>query len=73
MTIEVKCDRCKSGVKIREPIKLFGRGGGDNQGYYFHALFTLLGKDRNYTLCEKCEALFITWLNHKGGDQPKPD
>jgi len=59
MTIQAKCDKCEERIKINTPK--WNRVE-HNIGTYSYALFTLLGKDRNYTLCEKCEKLFINWL-----------
>ena len=53
--IQVKCDKCKEDVV--ETASKGGRG----QGWETHYIFSLLGKDRNYTLCEKCEKLFFEW------------
>ncbi len=69
MTIQVKCDKCERDVRIAD------RRGREveSHGYYFYALFTLLGKNRNYTLCEKCEKLFTNWLKGETIDkQTKP-
>ncbi len=59
MTIQVYCDKCEQRIKIDTPKWTRIE---HNKGAYSYALFTLLGKDRNYTLCEKCEKLFFNWL-----------
>ena len=63
MTIQVMCDKCNKVVKIR--VYKWNRLE-ESSGYHGHAIFTLLGKERNYTLCEEHEKEFIKWLEEEG-------
>ncbi len=59
MTLQVYCDKCEQRIIINSRKWAHTE---HNEGAYSYALFTLLGKKRNYTLCKRCEKLFISWL-----------